>query len=441
MSPDALIAHFVAASAVILVAAHAAGWVARRLGQPYIVGQLAAGIALGPSLLGSAAPGAYDELFPDGIGTALTGIAQLALVVFLFSVGYELDVRLLGGRARTTVAVALASFVVPMAVGSGGALLLRDQLHSLGMPRELSPSMVVFAGIALSITAVPVLSAIVRENGLAPTVPGVVAVTAAGLLDVICWTVLAGTMMEDGEGHTLEWPWRAALAVGFVALMLVTARPLLRRLLWGTHVDSSLRLAMLIGLALGSAWVTHSLGLHVIFGALLAGVVTPREPGGTLDADLVRPLHEVGALLLPFFFVVSGRSVSVTGMDAMGWVAVLVVTVLAVVTKIGSGAVTARLGGLDRHEARTVGVLLSARGLTELIALDAGLRAGLLSVPLYTVLVFMALATTLLTQPLLALVRRRAEQEPRRARRAARTPFPPAGDQGDTPPARVADAG
>jgi Kef-type K+ transport system membrane component KefB len=265
--------------------------------------------------------------------------------------------------------------------------------------------MVVFAGVALSITAVPVLSAIVRENGLAPTVPGVVAVSAAGLLDVIGWTVLAGALMHSGQEQSLGWAWRALLAVGFVALTLLAARPLLRWLLWRIRLEPSLRLALLIGFALGSAWVTHTLGLHVIFGALLAGVVVPREKGGTLDPDLVRPLHDVSSLLLPFFFVISGQSVTLQGVDGAGWLTLLVVTVLAVVTKVGSGTLAARLSGLDRDDARTVGVLLSARGLTELIALNAGHQAGLLSAPLYTVLVFMALATTLLTQPMLHLVR------------------------------------
>ena len=180
--------------------------------------------------------------------------------------------------------VALAAFVVPMAMGSGCALLFRDQLADLGMPRDLTPGMVVFAGIALSVTAVPVLTAIVRENGLSRTVAGVVAVSAAGLLDVIGWTVLAGTMLNgDPSEAALGWPWRALLAAGFTALMLVGARPVLRRLLWGTRtrMEPSLRLALLIAFALGSAWVTHSLGLHVIFGALLAGVVVPREEDGT----------------------------------------------------------------------------------------------------------------------------------------------------------------
>ncbi|WP_217245931.1 cation:proton antiporter [Streptomyces sp. AC602_WCS936] len=435
MSPDALITHFVGASALVLVAAHAAGWLARRLKQPYIVGQLSAGIALGPSLLGTVAPDAYAALFPSEIGPALTGFAQFALVVFLFAVGYELDLKILGDRARTSLTVALASFVVPMAVGCGGALLFREQLHDLGMPREPSPAMVVFAGIALSITAVPVLTAIVRENELSRSVPGVVAVSAAGVLDAVCWTVLAAALMDGGEATALDWPWRVVLAVGFVTVMLLAARPVLRRLLWRTRLEPSLRLALLIGFALGSAWVTHSLGLHVIFGALLAGVVVPREEGGTLDPDLLRPLHEVSSLLLPFFFVLSGQSVTLNGMDGTGWAVLLVVTVLAVVTKVGSGTLAARLGGLDRHDARTVGVLLSARGLTELIALDAGLRAGLLSPALYTVLVLMALATTLFTQPLLLLTRRLAERDRTRRPPPARLASPPSQDGTTTAPA------
>ncbi|MEU9961297.1 cation:proton antiporter [Streptomyces sp. NPDC050982] len=413
MSPDAMVLHFVGASALILVAAHGAGWLARRVKQPYIVGQLTAGIALGPSLLGDVAPGAYAALFPEGIGPALTGFAQFALVVFLFAVGYELDLKVLGKQARTSATVASAAFLVPMAVGSGCALLFRPQLRHLGMPEHLSLSMLVFAGVALSITAVPVLTAIVRENGLARTVPGVVAVAAAGLLDVVGWTVLAGAMLEGGGDQWLDWPWRLAVAVGFITLMLLAARPLLRLLLWRTRMEPSLRLALLIGFALGSAWVTHAVGLHVIFGALLAGAVVPREEGGTLDPDLLRPLHDVSSLLLPFFFVVSGQAVALDSMDTTGWSAFLVVTVLAVVTKIGSGTLAARFSGLEQHDARTVGVLLSARGLTELIALNAGLQAGLLSPPLYTVLVFMALATTLLTQPLLLLVGRLRERERR----------------------------
>ncbi|MET9735681.1 cation:proton antiporter [Streptomyces sp. NPDC006458] len=410
MSPDETVMHILLATALILVVAHAAGWAAQRLKQPYIVGQLTAGIALGPSLLGTVWPDGHDFMFPREIDTALTGFAQLALVLFLFAVGYELDLKVLGDRARSAVTVAVAAFVVPMATGSGCALLFRDQLRDLGMP-DLTPAQVVFAGVALSITAVPVLTAIVRENDMSHTVPGVVAISAAGLLDVIGWTVLAGALLGgDTGGQSLGWGWRALLGIGFVALMLVAARPVLRRLLWRTSMEPSLRLALLASFAVASAAVTHAIGLHVIFGALLAGAVVPREEDGTLDPDLLRALHTVSYLLVPFFFVVSGKAVALNSMDATGWAALVVVTALAVVTKVGSGTVAARSSGLDRTDSWTVGVLMSTRGLTELIALNAGYQAGLVSEPVYTVLVFMALATTLFTQPLLILVRRWADR-------------------------------
>lgn len=227
------------------------------------------------------------------------------------------------------------------------------------------------------------------------------------------WTVLVGTLLDADVPGGLSWQMRLLLVVLFTAVMLLAARPLLRRLLWRPQVDPSVRLAVLVGFAFASAWVTNALGLHVIFGALLAGAVTPRERGGTLDSDLVRPLHDIGLLLLPFFFVVSGKSVSIGAIDSRGVVAMLVVTSLAVTTKMVGGLVAARWSGLDRHDARMVGTLLNTRGLTELIALNAGLQAGLLGGQLYTALVLMALITTLITQPLLVVVRRlRARAEP-----------------------------
>ncbi|MCX4528799.1 MULTISPECIES: cation:proton antiporter [unclassified Streptomyces] len=428
MSSDAMITHLVGATALILIIAHTAGWLSRRLGQPTIIGQLIAGIALGPTMLAEISPQLSRTLFPPALAPVLTGLAQIALVLFLFAVGYELDLRVLQGRARSVVAVSLAGFLLPMAAGCGAAVLFHDQLAELGAPERMTGSSVLFLGVALSITAVPVLTAIVREKGLAGTVPGIVAVSAAGLIDVMGWTVLIGTLLQsDGHGG-LSWLVRLLILLVFMAVMLFGARPVLRRLLWRAQVDPSLRLAVLVGFAFASAWVTNALGLHVIFGALLAGVVTPRERGGTLDPDLVRPLHDIGLLLLPFFFVVSGKSVEIGALDSDGVVAMLLVTVLAVAIKVVSGTVAARLSGLDRHDARTVGVLLNTRGLTELIALNVGLQAGLVSGRLYTALVLMALATTVITQPLLVAVRRLRERE----ERTAATP------QGTRPPAEAA---
>lgn len=426
MSSDAVITHLVGATALVLLVAHGAGWVARRLGQPSIIGQLMAGIALGPTLLARLAPGLHQQIFPTEIAPMLTGLAQVALVLFLYSVGYELDLRVLHRQARTTVTVSAAAFFVPMAAGTAVAVVFHEQLERLGAPHRLSPASVLFFGVALSITAVPVLTAIVRESGLAGTLPGVIAVSAAGLIDVMGWTVLIGTMLPGAKSGAMSWPVRLALMAVFTAVMVLLARPLLRRLLWRTP-DSSLRLAILVGFGFAAAWATSALGLHVLFGALLAGVVTPREPDGTLDPDLVRPLYDTGSLLLPFFFVVSGQSVAVGSLTGTGLVVLAMVTVLAVAMKTGSGAVAARVCGVGARDSLTVGVLLSARGLTELIALNAGLQAGLLSSRLYTVLVLMALATTLLTQPLLVLVKR---LPPRRRGPGATVPAVPAAAPG-----------
>ncbi|MFF9086427.1 cation:proton antiporter [Streptomyces sp. NPDC014991] len=407
MSPDLAVTHLVGASAVILLAAHAGGWVSRRLGQPTIVGQLIAGIALGPSLLSQLPDSVGDTLFPQAIAPMLTGLSQVSLVLFLYVVGYELDLSLLRGRSRTTLTVAAAAFAVPMAVGAGATLLFHGTLEKLGVPHHMSVSSVLFLAVALSITAVPVLVVVVRENGLAGTVPGVIAVSAAGLIDVVGWAVLLGTLMQGkGGGSGMSLPVRLLLLVVFVVVMVWPARLLLKRFHRFPGVSAQPRLALLIGFAFTAAWATSALGLHVIFGALLAGVVTPREPDGTLDPELVRSLDSVGSLLLPFFFVVSGRSVAVGALGGTAVAVLAVTTVLAVVAKVGSGALAARACRLDNRTSLTIGVLLSTRGLTELIALNAGLEAGLLSGPLYTVFVLMAIATTLLTQPLLILCRR-----------------------------------
>ncbi|MFF3643662.1 cation:proton antiporter [Streptomyces sp. NPDC002564] len=406
MSPDETITHLMGATAVILAAAHGAGMLARKLGQPSIIGQLIAGIALGPSLLSQLPASVGETLFPAEIAPMLTALGQVSLVLFLYFVGYELDLGLLRGRSRSTLSVAMAGFLVPMALGAGAALLFRGTLHDLGLPEDMSARSVVFLAVSLSITAVPVLIVVVRENGLAGTVPGVVAVSAAGLIDVVGWSVLLGTIMDSGDGSGMSLPVRLALLVVLIAVLVWPARLLLRRLMRSPNVSSAARLSVLIGFAFAAAWATSALGLHVIFGALLAGVVTPREPDGTLSPDLVRSLDSIGSLLLPFFFVVSGRSVSIGSLDGTA-VAVLVgVTVLAVFAKVVPGALAARMSKLDNRTSMTIGVLLSTRGLTELIALNAGYQAGLLSGPLYTVLVLMAIATTLLTQPLLVLVQR-----------------------------------
>ena len=406
MSSDATITHLVGATAIILVTTNAAGWLAKRLRQPSIVAQLIVGIALGPSLLNQLPPSVGRVLFPQAITPMLTALSQVSLVLFLYFVGYELDLRVLRGRSHTALTVAVAAFAVPMAVGAAAALLFHGTLEKLGVPHHISLGSTLFLAVALSITAVPVLVVVVRENGLAGTVPGVIAVSAAGLIDVMGWVVLVGVTLGRGGHPGMSLPVRLILLLVTAVVMIWPARLLLRRVMHSHSVSTGQRLAVVISFAFAAAWATSALGLHVIFGALLAGVVTPREPDGTLDPDVVRSLEGIGLLLLPFFFVVSGRSVMVDALTGTGMAVLAAVTVLAVVVKVGSGALAARVCQLNRWDSLTVGALLSTRGLTELIALNAGLQTGMLSGTLYTVFVLMAIATTLLTQPLLALADR-----------------------------------
>ncbi|MFF5449228.1 cation:proton antiporter [Streptomyces sp. NPDC012888] len=410
MSPDAMVFHLAAATAVILVVAHAAAGAARWLGQPVVIGQLIGGIALGPTVLGAVAPGLARELFPPGIAPVLGGLSQTALIAFLFCVGCELDLTVLRRRARTVLGVSSASFLVPMAAGAGLALLLEGPFVQLGAPAGMPAPAVLFAGVALSVTAVPVLAAVLRHNGLTGTSPGVIALAAAGLTDLVGWSVLTALMLDGGPGGG-GWAVRLMWLLLFTVAMVLFVRPLLRRLFGPGRPNGPYRVGLVIAFAGASAWVTDTLGLHVIFGAFLAGVVMPRD-GGARDQALLRPLHEVSGVLLPFFFVVSGSHVAVGSLDAGGVAVCVLVTALAITTKVASGTVAARLSGVARDDARTIGVLLSTRGLTELIALDAGRQAGLVGGLLYTVFVLMALATTLATQPLLGLVRRLSTPPP-----------------------------
>ncbi|WP_051944345.1 cation:proton antiporter [Streptacidiphilus rugosus] len=400
MGTDGQITHLLAAAAVILCAAQVAGRLARRLHQPAVIGQLLAGLALGPTLLGRLPGGLTRLLLPPSVSAALSGLAQLALVVFLFAVGCELDLRVVRRRTRLVLNVAAAGFALPLAVGLALAIGFHREIAALGGPRSLQPGPVLFLGVALSITAVPVLTAVIRENRLQQTRVGVVSLAAAGLMDVLGWAVLTFALLTAAPQGP-AWPLRLAL-LALLVLLLFALRPLLRRLLMGTAGDPALRLGLLLGHACAVAWATSALGLHSIVGALLAGVCLPRTtPEGTVPVVVVERLHGIGALLLPFFFVLSAQPVDISAIPPTGLLALLVVTVAGITVKVAAGALASHGSDLSGRERLTVGTLLSTRGLTELIALNAGAQAGFIGGALYGVLVLMALITTMATQPLL----------------------------------------
>lgn len=396
-----MIADVIGDVALVLAVSGLLGAAARRCGQPAVIGQILAGVMLGPSLLGRLPGHLTARLFPSAALPSLTALADVAVVIFMFCVGYELDLRVLRGRRRTPVLVATSALLVPMGLGSGLVLLARPQFAAIGQHR-ISQSFVLFMAVAVSITALPVLAAIVRERGIAGTASSA-ATSAAGLMDVVAWLALAAALVGTTDRPGRPWPVTLLLLCGFAAIMFVAVRPALRRWCRRPHAVLSSQLPVALMLALGSAWVTASLGLHPVFGAFLAGV-TMQRADGIADAGLVRPLQEISGILLPLFFVVTGLSLNVGALRGAAYVVLALLCVVASFGKMGPAYLASRAGGLDPAEAATVAVLVNTRGLTELIALNVGLSSGLIGQQLFTVLVLMALIMTVATVPLLTVI-------------------------------------
>jgi Kef-type K+ transport system membrane component KefB len=403
---DNLIADVTGDVALVLVFSSLLGAVARKCGQPAVVGQIIAGIFFGPSVLGRLPGHLTSRLFPHAVLPYLSVISQVAVAIFMFVVGYELNRKSFRQGYRPAVLVAVAALLVPMLLGSGSSVLFKSTFVSLG-ESHVGRSFILFMAVATSITALPVLAAIMRERGISGTIAGVTATTAAGIMDVAAWIVLAAALVGTAGKASRPWPLTLALIIAFAAFMLLAVR---RGLTWWISQPRAVftnQLPVALALTLGSAWVTASLGLHPVFGGLLAGLTMPGNKDGTPDPDVLRPMEDVSGALLPLFFVVTGLSVNIGAFGRSAFAVLALLFVIATAGKIGPGYAAARAGGLDRKDAATVAALVNTRGLTELIALNIGLSSGLLSTRLFSVLVVMAVLTTLMTAPLLSLVRPR----------------------------------
>jgi Kef-type K+ transport system membrane component KefB len=419
---DALVPQVIASIAVIIGISYLAGAAMRRLGQPAVIGQILAGILLGPSLLGQLPGNVEAVLIPPPVVPYLTVVAQIALVLFLLAVGYELDLGVLRRQRRAVPIVSSAALVLPMLLGAGSVFAF-GSWYLPGRDGPAPAGFVLYIAIAMSITAVPVLASIIAERGMTRSRPGVVAMTSAGMIDVVGWLALLVVLLLIGgaspvESHSL--PVAVAVFAGYLLIMIFGVRPMLRRWLQRSGSSPGRNIPVIVTVGMASAWVTSALGLHVIFGAFLAGLIMPRTAHGTPDDRLYRPLQESGNLLLPVFFVVAGLPVDIGGLTGSDFGLLGIVCAVAIVGKVGGGFLGAGLGGLRPREAAIVGVLLNTRGLTELIVLTVGLQAGIIDRRLYTILVIMALITTLLTGPLLGLLRfRRLAGPPAPTRQAS----------------------
>src|SRR3954452_11332411 len=390
--------------AIVVVAARLMGRLFRRLRQPAVVGEIVAGVVLGPSLLGLL-PGDLDRvLFPTDVRPYLNVIAQLGLVLFMFVVGLEVDMALIRRHRRTATTVSLASIALPFGLGvllAGGLYGTHDVVGGRTMPPL---AFALFLGVAMSITAFPVLARILTERGIHRLPLGVLALACAAIDDIVAWSLLA-LVVAVAVGGTLGGVGTiVGLTAVYAAVMLLVVRPLLRRLVTGFCAQGRLTpdaLAVVLVGVLVSTFATEEIGVHAIFGAFVFGAVLPRDEPGLIREVLQRIEQVSVLLLLPVFFVVAGLQVDVGGIGARGLVELVAILAVAIGGKFLGAAAAARLSGVRHRQAVALGVVMNARGLTEMVSLQVGARLGVLDQQLFTLMVVMALVTTVMTEPLL----------------------------------------
>jgi Kef-type K+ transport system membrane component KefB len=385
--------------AIVIALGQLVGRLFRMAGQPPVIGEVIAGILLGPSFLGWVAPAAYAAVLPSSVVPALEGVAQVGVVLYMFLVGLELGPDRLRGRIGTAVFVAEAGIAVPFALGAVLALYLYPRFSTPDVPFT---SFWLFVGIAMSITAFPVLARILTDQRLARTDLGSVALSAAAVADVTAWCLLAfvvGVVQpESGSAFAVT-----VATAGFVAVMIVVVRPFVTRVAERSTTDDPgwRTIALVLTALAAAAYVTEAIGVHAIFGAFMLGAVLPSE------SRLAAVLHGrfervVTVLLLPAFFALTGLRTELGLVSTSAdWVAVTLVVLLATCGKFGSTLVAARWCGLPWRTSAALGVLMNTRGLMEIIVLNVGLALGVISPRLFTIFVLMAIVTTLATTPVL----------------------------------------
>lgn len=390
----------------IIIVARFFGMLFRKIGQPSVIGEIVAGIALGPSLLGMYFPEVSTFLFPASSLGNLGVLSQIGLVLFMFVVGMELDLNILKNKAHDAIVISHASIVFPFILGISLAYVIFQSTAPEGVSFL---SYALFIGISMSITAFPVLARIVQERGLTKTRLGSMVITCAAADDITAWCLLAAVIAVVKAGSVTSAVYTILFAVAYVYLMLRLVRPFLQRV--GELHSNKERLGKsIVGIffltLLISAWTTEIIGIHALFGAFMAGVIMPSNSSfRNIFIEKVEDVAQV--LLLPLFFVFTGLRTEIGLLNeadhwhTLGWV-----IVIAVVGKFVGSALAARVVGQSWHNSLSIGALMNTRGLMELVALNIGYDLGVLTAEMFAILVLMALITTFMTGPALDLINR-----------------------------------
>ncbi len=384
---------------VILTAARIMGWLFRKMGQPAVIGEMAAGLMLGPSLFGGLFPGLYELCFPESSFVTLNTLSRVGVWIFMFLVGVELDLSVLRKVGKAAFVISQVSIYTPLAFG---ALLSVALYQEFSYPTVSRAAFALFLGAAMSITAFPVLARILKERGLTGSPLGVIAIACAAVDDVTAWCILAlmTLLINPNFSGPVLW-WNMAALVAYVTVMLLGVRVLLARWLgrWTQLSDNVFGVLMIFLFV--SCLSTRLLGVHALFGAFLFGVVLPKD--SWLVDGLYRRLEPLVAIvLLPLFFAFTGLRTDVSLIEGGRlWLIAIVVLVVAVTGKFLGAMVPARLLGQGWRESASIGALMNTRGLMELVILNIGLELEVLTPTLFSMMVIMALVTTYMTVPVL----------------------------------------
>jgi Kef-type K+ transport system membrane component KefB len=408
---DLVIAAVMADIAIVLLAGAVLGRWARYLRQPPVVGEIIAGIALGPSLLGLLPGDLTHRLFPAEARPYLSAVAQVGLLVFMFGIGWEFDKRLLQGRRSAAGAVSLGSIALAFALGVGLATVLYHRHSTINGHHISFTAFALFIGAAMSVTAFPVLARMLTEHRMMTTAVGALALASAAVDDVLAWcllAVVAAIVTASGPGDLLQI---ALLALAYVATLVLVVRPLMGYLVrrWARDRVSPMLIVVIVSGLFLSSYATTWIGVHAIFGAFAFGFVMPREPFEVLHEGVKRPLDHISLVLLPVFFIVTGLNVDVSALSGRGYLELAGIVLVACAGKLVGAAVPGRLFGMPWQEAGTLGLLMNTRGLTGFVILGVGVSLGVLDGQMFTMMVLMALVTTMMTGPLLPNAPARAD--------------------------------
>ncbi len=399
--------HFIAQIAAITVTTRLIGLLLKLIGQPFVIAEMIGGILLGPSLLGWVAPDVSHVLFaPDSLN-ALKLVGQLGLVFFMFLIGLQLELSHQPKNRWTSIVIAQSGMVAPFLCGCALAYWMYPHYAATTTPRI---AFILFIGTAMSVTAFPVLARILSERNLLGSRLGMIVIACAAIDDISAWCLLAFVVAVARSSSLASAALTTGCTLGFIALMVGVVRPLLAR--WGKRQSGESltqnAIALVIVLVLVSSWTTELIGIHALFGGFLLGVIVPRT--NNLAAGLARRFEDVIVVVfLPLFFAYSGLRTQIGLLGgASDWAICGLIIFAACAGKLGGCSIAARLTGSSWRDAGSIGILMNTRGLMELVVLNIGYDLGIISPVVFSMMVLMALVTTLAAVPLLRLVQPRS---------------------------------